>query len=76
MGNCIIRRSHKLDNLFVIIDYNKLQGFGSTNKILNLEPLKSKFQSFNWNVDQVDGHNVKQIIKSLNKLNKKIRNQI
>ena len=32
--------------------------------------LKSKFQSFNWNVDQVDGHNVKQIIKSLNKLNK------
>ena len=62
---------HKLDNLFVIIDYNKLQGFGSTNKILNLEPLKNKFQSFNWNVDQVDGHNVKQIIKSLNKLNKK-----
>ena len=62
---------HKLDNLFVIIDYNKLQGFGSTYKILNLEPLKSKFQSFNWNVDQVDGHNVKQIIKSLNKLNKK-----
>ena len=36
-----------------------------------MEPLKSKFQSFNWNVDQVDGHNVKQIIKSLNKLNKK-----
>ena len=62
---------NKLNNLFVIIDYNKLQGFGSTNKILNLEPLKSKFQSFNWNVDQVDGHNVKQIIKSLNKLNNK-----
>ena len=76
LGNCIIRGHHKLDNLFVIIDYNKLQGFGSTYKILNLEPLKSKFQSFNWNVDQVDGHNVKQIIKSLNKLNKKIRNQI
>ena len=62
---------NKLNNLFVIIDYNKLQGFGSTNKILNLEPLKSKFQSFNWNVDQVDGHNVKKIIKSLNKLNNK-----
>ena len=66
---------HKLDNLFVIIDYNKLQGFGSTNKILNLEPLKSKFQSFNWNVDQVDGHNVKQILKSLKKLNKKKNNK-
>ncbi len=62
---------NKLNNLFVIIDYNKLQGFGSTNRILNLEPLKSKFQSFNWNVDQVDGHNLNQIIKSLHKLNKK-----
>ena len=66
---------HKLNNLFVIIDYNKLQGFGSTNKILNLEPLKSKFQSFNWNVDQVNGHNINQIIKSLKKLNKKKNNK-
>ena len=45
MGNCIVRRSHKLDNLFVIIDYNKLQGFGSTNKILNLEPLNQNFKA-------------------------------
>ena len=66
---------HKLNNLFVIIDYNKLQGFGSTNKILNLEPLKSKFQSFNWNVDQVNGHNINKIIKSLKKLNKKKNNK-
>ena len=66
---------HKLNNLFVIIDYNKLQGFGSTNKILNLEPLKSKFQSFNWNVDKVNGHNINQIIKSLKKLNKKKNNK-
>ena len=66
---------HKLNNLFVIIDYNKLQGFGSTNKILNLEPLKSKFQSFNWNVAQVNGHNINKIIKSLKKLNKKKNNK-
>jgi len=62
---------HKLDNLFVIIDYNKLQGFGSTDKILNLEPLKSKFESFNWNVIQTDGHNILEILRSLKSLNKK-----
>ena len=67
---------HKLDNLFVIIDYNKLQGFGSTDKILNLEPLKPKFESFNWNVIQTDGHNILEILRSLKSLNKKKKDQI
>ena len=62
---------HKLDNLFVIIDYNKLQGFGSTDKILNLEPLKLKFESFNWNVIQTDGHDISKILRSLTQLNNK-----
>ena len=62
---------HKLDNLFVIIDYNKLQGFGSTEKILNLEPLKPKFESFNWNVIQANGHNIFEILKSLKLFNNK-----
>ena len=62
---------HKLDNLFLILDYNKLQGFGSTDKILNLEPLKSKFASFNWNVIQTDGHDISKILKSLKILNDK-----
>ena len=35
---------HKLHNLLVIIDYNKLQGFGSTNEILNLSSLKQKIK--------------------------------
>mgnify|MGYP001187320876 CR=1 FL=1 len=43
----------KLYNLFVIIDYNKLQGFGSTTEILNLSSLKKKITSFNWNVLQI-----------------------
>lgn len=60
-----------LDNLFVIIDYNKLQGFGSTKQILDLEPLKQKFLSFNWNVVQTDGHSVYRILKSLKSLKDK-----
>jgi len=38
---------------------------------LNLEPLKSKFESFNWNVIQTDGNNILEILRSLKSLNKK-----
>ncbi|BDB67088.1 transketolase [Helicobacter cinaedi] len=48
---------HKLEKVVLIVDYNKLQGFGETNCILNLEPLGDKFRVFNWNVLEVDGHN-------------------
>src|SRR5574344_468442 len=48
---------HKLDNLCVIIDYNKIQSFGNTNDVINLEPLKDKLEAFNWNVIDIDGHN-------------------
>lgn len=52
---------HKLDNLTVIIDYNKLQALGRTNEILNLEPLEDKWTSFGWAVKEIDGHNHLQI---------------
>ena len=58
----------KLYNLFVIIDYNKLQGFGSTTRILNLSSLKKKITNFNWNVLELDGHNMGELIKKSNKL--------
>ena len=61
---------HKLDNLYVILDYNKLQGFGSTKNIINLDPVKSKFKSFNWNVIESNGHDIDSLIKSLNFLKK------
>tara|TARA_B100000795_G_scaffold187532_1_gene142621 strand:- start:287 stop:1105 length:819 start_codon:yes stop_codon:yes gene_type:complete len=65
---------HKLNNLYVILDYNKLQGFGFTKHIINLDPVKSKFQSFNWNVAEADGHNIESLQKSLKSFrNKKDR---
>lgn len=48
---------HYLNNLTVIIDYNKIQSFGLTNEVLNLEPFANKWRSFNWEVLEVDGHN-------------------
>jgi transketolase len=63
-----------LDNLFVIVDYNKLQAFGRTNQVLNLEPLSQKWRNFNFDVYEIDGHDFKQILKSLKKaISKKSR---
>ena len=58
----------KLNNLMAIIDYNKLQGFGSTKDILNLDPLKEKLESFGWNTKEVNGHDIKAIINTSKEL--------
>ena len=56
---------HKLDNLIVIIDYNKIQSLDFTKNVLKLEPLKEKFKAFNCNIKNINGHNFNQIYKSL-----------
>src|SRR5439155_6803586 len=47
---------HKLDNLTAIVDYNKIQSFGSVKEVLDLEPLTDKWLSFGWTVQTIDGH--------------------
>lgn len=51
----------KLDNLTVILDRNKYQNDGRTEDIMPLEPLADKWRAFNWNVVEIDGHNLDQI---------------
>jgi len=63
----LIASHHKLNNLIAIIDYNKWQSFGRTNEVLNLEPLKSKWQAFNWQVIEINGHNFNEIESAINK---------
>lgn len=60
----------KLGNLYVIIDYNKIQSLGNTNEVINLEPLEDKFKSFNWEIGRVNGHNHKEIYNALISLEK------
>ena len=61
---------HKLDNLFIIIDYNKIQSLNFTKNVLKIEPLKKKLSSFGCNVKNIDGHNFNQIYISLLKRKK------
>ena len=51
-------RKHALDNLLLIVDYNKLQSFGPVSEIMPLEPLADKLSAFGFAVREVDGHDV------------------
>lgn len=57
---------NKIHNLTAIIDRNNIQIDGMTENIMPLEPLKEKFESFNWHVLEVDGHNIEAIIDACN----------
>jgi len=64
---------YKLDNLIAIIDRNGFQIDGSTEEIMALEPLASKWKAFGWEVIELDGSNLVELIKGLNKAQKVIR---
>lgn len=56
---------NRLNNLIVLTDYNKMQIDGYIKEVNNLEPLADKWRAFNWNVIEVDGHNVEQIYDAI-----------
>lgn len=51
----------ELDNLIVVLDYNKGQIDGPTNDVMNIEPVSNKLLAFNWEVQMIDGHDMQQI---------------
>ena len=57
---------HKLDNLTFIMDRNNIQIDGYTEDVMPLEPLKKKYEAFNWHVIDVDGHNIEAIVDAIN----------
>lgn len=57
---------YKLDNLIVVIDYNKLSSFDNVNESMNLEPLAEKIKAFNFHVIEIDGNDMEQVINALN----------
>jgi transketolase len=60
-------RQAGLTNLIAIVDRNRLQITGDTEKAVGLEPLPEKWKAFGWNVIIIDGHNMRQIIEALEK---------
>jgi transketolase len=56
---------HKLDSLTVMVDYNKMQSYGTTFEIQDLEPIADKWRSFRFAVREVDGHDVPAVKQAL-----------
>jgi transketolase len=56
---------HRLDNLVALVDYNKIQSFGSVPEVLDLEPLADKWRAFGWAVRQADGHDLAAVLAAL-----------
>jgi len=58
---------NKLDNLIVFLDRNKLQIDGSTEEVMSIEPIISKWNSFGWHVVEINGHDMDQIVDAVNR---------
>jgi len=56
---------HKLENVVVIIDYNKWQATGRSCEIMALEPLAEKWRSFGWSAYEANGHDMKEMVNCL-----------
>lgn len=58
---------YKLDNLCVIVDNNNLQIDGEITEVMSSYPINLKFESFGFNIINVDGHNIEELIEAFNK---------
>ena len=56
---------NRLNNLTVVIDRNNIQIDGFTENVMPLEPFREKYLSFGWNVIDVDGHNIEEVISAV-----------
>ena len=58
---------HKVDNLISTIDWNGQQIDGPTKKVMGLDSLRAKFEAFNWTVIEMDGNDMDDTVKTLDK---------
>jgi transketolase len=70
----ILAGKEKLGNLIAIVDRNNIQIDGFTEDVMPLEPLSKKWESFNWHVQEIDGHNFEEIIGAIDRA-KAVQNQ-
>ncbi len=57
--------NYGLDNLILILDKNRLQIDGKTKDVMDIDPIVEKYKAFKWHVEEVDGHDMEDIVKKL-----------
>src|SRR5262249_8721620 len=61
-------RHHQVGNLVAIIDYNKMSQDGPISEIMEIAPLKKKIEAFGWKAMEIDGHDMKAVLKALHSI--------
>jgi len=56
---------NRLSNITAILDRNNIQIDGSTEEVMPLEPLREKYEAFNWHVLEIDGHNPHMLVDAV-----------
>ena len=59
---------HKLDNLTVIVDYNKIQSLGRVKDVIDLDPLAEKWSAFGWGAVELNGHDLEALDRAFTAL--------
>jgi transketolase len=59
---------HKLDNITLIVDCNGVQIDGPTSRVMELEPLRAKFESFGWRVEECDGNDHQSLLEAFDRM--------
>jgi len=68
MWEAIMEAGHyKLDNLTNVLDKNRLQIDGWVEEVMDIDPIVDKYRAFKWNVMEIDGHNMKEVVDALEK---------
>ena len=57
----------KLGNLTAILDYNGIQQTGATADVMPTEPIADKWEAFGWHVQEIDGHNMAEVLNALDR---------
>lgn len=57
--------AHRLDNLTVMVDYNRWQATGRSDEVMALQPLSEKWRAFGWDTVEVDGHDLQALVPAL-----------
>ena len=73
----LIGAKHELDNLVLLVDYNKVQALTTVNAALPLENLSAKFKAFNWECEEImDGHAFDQLVPALRTINSPLKPRV
>jgi len=68
MWEAIMEAGHyRLDNLTNVLDKNRLQIDGWVEEVMDIDPIVDKYKAFKWNVMEIDGHNMKEVVDALEK---------